>query len=102
MSLQFYQIATLLTYIVLGVLVWKIKNKWVRMFIVGTALIMFLVNPVRFKQEGMSKIERRSTGTIIELPKRIIVNQKSFSEKQSDEMNQLKTQSIESVKNETN
>lgn len=102
MAFQFVQIIQLLIYIIIGFLFWKIKNKKARVMFILIALTIFLVNPIRFKQEGMSKIERRSSSISVELPKKVIVDLKSFEQKQLDEMKKLKTQSTESVKNETN
>lgn len=102
MSFQFIQIIQLLIYVILGVLIWKFKNTKFRIVLVILALVIFLINPVRFKQEGMSKIERRANKTQIILPDRIIIEKKSFEEKQTSEMNKLKNKSKEIVKDEIN
>lgn len=89
--------ALLLLVVIWGVL--KLKQPKQRLLAVGAVVILVLFNPVRFKQEGMSKTERFSS-TEIELPEKVIVEDKSFKEKQAEEMAELKNDSKESVKNE--
>lgn len=102
MAFQFMQIIQIGIYVLLGVLAWKIKNKKAKLILIVLTIALFLVNPVRWKQEGMSKIERRSSKINMVLPDRIIVEQSSFEKKQQIEMNKLKSQSKEIIKNEIN
>lgn len=102
MSIQIYQIITILIYLTIAFCIWKVKNNKIRIFLILLMFLMFVANPIRFKQEGMSKIERRENNFNIELPEKVIVNTKSFNEQQTEEMERLKTQSKESVKNEIN
>ena len=99
MSIQPFQIIQLLLWLLLFFLIYRFKNNKLRAFFIFAGLIVFLANPIRFKQENMSKIERRFT-TEDELPEIINSDKKSFSEKQINEMEILKKQSTEIMKNE--
>ncbi len=102
MTFNFMQILQLAAYLVLGVLVWRIKNNKIRMLLIALAAIIFFANPARFKQEGMSKIERRASVINQELPEKITSSTQSFEEKQAAEMAKLKSESKESLDHEKN
>lgn len=73
-----------------GVIYFKpIKVKVVTLFIL---LMMFAFSPITFKQEGMSKVERAKAREF-KIPERVNVKTKSFEQKQSEELNNLKQQS---------
>lgn len=102
MSIGFVQIVTLAIYAILGVLAGKTRKPWVRITIVILALVIFMFNPLKFKHESMSKIERRSSKISEELPKRIVPEMQLFEEKQATEMAKLKFESKEILNNEKN
>lgn len=100
MNIQLYQLVILATYIGLGVAFWKVKNEWLRACLVAIALTLFLVNPVRHKQVGMGGVEaKKETMVNPEFTNEFKFKQKSFQERQADEMSSLKSQS-EGIKNE--
>lgn len=99
---NFMQIFQFAFYLILGVAVWKIKNNKIRMLLIALAAIIFFANPARFKQEGMSKIERRVSIINQELPEKITSNAQSFEEKQAYEMAKLKSESKEILDHEKN
>ena len=59
--------------------------------------ILFVANPLRFKQNNISRLE--SNINRFEIVERVVVKQDSFENKQAAEMQKLKTQS-EILKNE--
>ena len=62
------------------------------------AFILFAVNPIRHKQTGGANLER-SVSRFEDAPERVIVEQKSFAERQAEGLKELKTQSGD-MKNE--
>lgn len=98
MNAQPYQLIFLLTYSVLAIGIWKIRNKRVKIFLAILGGIIFFVNPIRFKQEGGAKIERNIT-RFEKLPEKVGVGVKEFQQRQDEEMNKLKKQS-EDLKDE--
>lgn len=91
MVLQIEQFIAVLVWLVLAVLIWKLKNKKVRIFLIAIGLLVFFFNPLKLKQDGMSKLERFSSD--IEMPEKVQVQTESFDDSQSREFNNLKTQS---------
>ena len=98
MNIQPYQLIFLSVYIGLIVGLWKIRNTKAKVLMLILGLILFFVNPVRFKQEGGSKIESNVT-RFEKLPKKVDVEIKGFQQRQDKEMSKLKKQS-EGLKNE--
>jgi len=107
MTFQFEQLTYILIYVILGAILWTIRNKDAKMFtfvkiaIVGLVVIMFLFNPIKFKQEGVSKLERFQEKDTV-LPARVIVKPNSFDDIQANELKKLKLESMEIVKDEIN
>lgn len=92
-TISIMQLLHIAVYVFLSILVWKVKNKKIRIFIIILMLGIFTFNPIRFKQEGMTKIERRHTKIVDTLPERIFVKTKAFKEKQTRELEELKNDS---------
>lgn len=101
MSIQPVQLIHLVIYALLIFFIYKSKNIKLKIFFAIIGIVLFIANPLRFKQEGMAKIERRFSASV-ELPAKIEVNIPSFSEKQKKELETLKKQSKEIIKNEDN
>lgn len=102
MNFQFEQLVTVSLFIVACFAFYKIKIIYVRVFIVAIIMSMIFFNPLKFKQEGMSKIESVNLEYSVELPAKVIVKELSFDEKQKQQMNELKQQTKEIIKNEIN
>ena len=100
-SIQPVQLIHLAIYALLIFFIYKSKNIKLKIFFAIIGIVFFIANPLRFKQEGMAKIERRFRASA-ELPAKIEVNILSFSEKQQKELETLKKQSKEIIKNEDN
>ncbi|MDP8268303.1 MAG: hypothetical protein P9L97_06190 [Candidatus Tenebribacter davisii] len=81
---------------------YKVKNNEVRIMLIIIMAILFLVNPIRFKQEGISKIERRSSTINTALPERVVVQKLTFKKQQAIDMAELKSDSKRSFNNEEN
>ena len=63
-------------------------------FVVSSSIISLFFNPIIFKQEGVSRIERVNTDyKSIDVPERVYVENQSFVNKQMKELESLKTQS---------
>lgn len=92
MNIQLFQLVSLLIYVGLVYGVFKVKNKKIKIAFIAVGLILFFVNPVRFKQEGVASLERFKQ-TEVEMPDRVIVKEKQFSEFQSKEYKSLKDES---------
>ena len=71
MSIQFVQFLQIFIYLLLIFLTFVVKNNKIKLFFVIVILTIFLINPIRFKQEGISKIERRQNYIDKVLPDRI-------------------------------
>jgi len=69
MSIQIEQLIILTCYSLMGVAFYYIKIKSVRIALVVLGLILFAVNPVRFKQEGGAALER-GTAQFEDIPER--------------------------------
>jgi len=101
MSIQLFQIAQLLIYGLLLLAIYRFKSTKLRAVFIFVGLIIFLFNPIKFKQEGISKIERRHQSYEADLPDRVYVEKKTFDQKQKTQMDELKKQSKE-IQNEIN
>lgn len=98
MNVQPYQLIFVLIYTVFAIGMWKIKSGKVRVLILFLALILFFVNPIRFKQEGGAQIERSIT-RFDSLPPKVDVEIEKFQQRQDNEMKKLKRQT-EDLKDE--
>ncbi len=98
MNVQPYQLIYLSIYLCLIWGILKVKSNKIKILILILGLILFFVNPIRFKQEGGFKIERNIT-RFNKLPKKENVEIRGFQERQDEEMNKLKKQS-ENLKDE--
>lgn len=99
MSIQLYQLVALIAWACLCLAFWKIKNTSVRILLVVLGLAIFMVNPVRHTQEGVSGIERVSSPKFSDIPKRVIVEEVSFEERQ-EKVHQTLNSQLESIENE--
>lgn len=99
MTVNFVMTILLFVYIIGFILFFKMKDTKVRWVIPVILLILFFANPVRFKQENVSSLER-GKNKFDKVPERVVVYKKSFEEKQREEMNTLKRESEESKNNE--
>ena len=88
MSIQIEQLIILTCYSLMGVAFYYIKIKSVRIALVVLGLILFAVNPVRFKQEGGAALER-GTAQFEDIPERIVVEQTDFNAHQQQELDKL-------------
>lgn len=102
MSFVFIQIITITIYAALIFCAWKIKRTKIRFITIALIFVFFMINPIRFKQEGISKIERRSYRANEELPQKIVTKIEQFEEKQAAEMAKLKLESKEILNYEKN
>lgn len=98
-SIQPVQVLSLVIYIIGFVALWKIKSPGFRMMIVGIMLIIFAVNPIRFKQEGGESLERSVT-RFDSIPEKWESNQPTFEQMQIEERQTLIKES-KGYKNET-
>lgn len=99
MNLQLFQFISILIFVSLFYGAYRIKNNKVKVFLIALGLILFFMNPVRFKQEGVASLERFKSPEI-KIPDRISVKQKEFDEVQKQEYTSLKNESKE-LTNET-
>lgn len=94
MEIQPYQLYTFMITIGFFILIWKIKNIYFRVACVLIMFILFTMNPLRHKQEGISSIER-NVSKFNKLPDKVIVKDESFEQKQLKQMGLLKLNSEE-------
>lgn len=90
-SVQPMQAIQMIAVIGVAISVWRVKNKWFRITAIILIAIIFLVNPVRFKQRGIVAIEKG--GPEFKVGERWSDNSKSFEQMQKDEMDKLKKES---------
>ena len=95
MNMQFYQLATLVSYALLAFGVYKVDKVWARALFIAIAAIVFFVNPVRFKQENISALER-PINRFDDMPEKVVVDKPSFKERQNIEMNEFNSNYEES------
>lgn len=100
MSIQMYQLYFTIPLFLLVVIVWKVKNTKLKLFLILTLCLLALFNPLRFKQDGVGGMERFKSKTT-ESKGRIVVEEQNFQEKQRADLEELKKESI-GVKNESN
>ena len=98
MSIQIYQLLTLVIYVTLIVAFWKIKSKNARIVIVVIGFIAFATSPLRHKQEGAGGLER-SINRFESVPNKIVVERPVFEDRQKQQFNSLKNDS-ENMKDE--
>lgn len=96
MSFEFqpYQLLVIVFCALLAFAFWKLEKKSYRIGIAAFAVVLFVANPIKHKQEGGAQIERFAPKQVY-LPKRVHVKEKSFEQKQSEQLNDLKKQSGE-------
>lgn len=87
---QFLWVLATLLFIYVGVFFFNSAK--IRVFTVFILVAAFAFSPVKFKQEGMAKIERSNPKTF-EIKERTYINAKGFEQKQIEELNKLKNQS---------
>lgn len=98
MTISFIQLAQLLIYLILLYATVKVKKASLKIFFVSLIIVVFALNPVRFKQDGGEKLERNVT-RFNNVPEKVIVKEESFEDSQTRELNKLKQES-EGLKNE--
>ncbi|UCE99879.1 MAG: hypothetical protein JSV82_02105 [Planctomycetota bacterium] len=91
MSFQPWQLTQLVFFVVMAVVFWKIHNKYARIVIVVFAFIVFAMNPIRVKQKGVVQLE--GGGPDFKVEERWNDKGKSFKQKQTEELSQLKEES---------
>lgn len=99
MNIQLFQLITIALFIALAYGAYKVKIRSIKIALIAMMLILFFANPLRFKQENMSSVERfkaEDNG----IPERVIVEDKKFTETQKEAYESLKNESKELV-NET-
>lgn len=102
MSIQIEQLLWATGFIFAFIAIWRIDNIYIVTVIILILLALFLFNPVKLNHEGISKIERRNSNHLIELPEKINVKIESFDKKQKNQMEKFKLQTKEMIKNEIN
>lgn len=97
-SVQLFQIIVAAIWIAGAYCLFTSNNTTARILIGILMLAVFFVNPVRFTQEGVAKIER-GINKFDAVPERVIVNTTSFEARQKAQMVELKSKS-EDLKDE--
>jgi hypothetical protein len=97
MSIQIYQLLVLAVYAVLIYFIYRgiKKDKWIVAgicFWIG--IILFFVNPVRFKQEGSAALER-SISRFDEVPEKVEVKTENYNDFHKNQLETLKSESEE-------
>ena len=92
MEIQVYQLLTFTLYPLLALLYWVVKGSWPKVFIAFLAFILFAMNPIRHKEEGGASLEA-STSRFKDIPNQIVIKEKTFKQKQEDQLQSLKTDS---------
>lgn len=98
MNIQLYQIVSILVWTGAIIFAWKIKNHGLRILLIILGILFFIANPIRFKQEGIAKLEK-NISKFSNIPKKEVILRDTFEERQKKEMNNLKLNS-EGLKNE--
>lgn len=91
-EIQPFQLITILVYATLAYAFWKLENKNYKIGIVVFAFILFVANPIRFKQESFAKTEKFKKAPVV-LQERVNTDEKSFEERQEEQLKNLKNQS---------
>lgn len=94
MSFQFEQPIFVFFWVILLVGIIKIKNLKIKLALILCCVTLFLFNPIRTKQSSMSQHER-SVFTAETLPERVTTGNKTFEQKQLDQLTKLKKESKE-------
>jgi hypothetical protein len=94
MVIQYFTVISLVLYAGLLFAAYKAENTKLRIGLVCLVAGIFLVNPIKFKQEGVSSIERFSTKSV-DIPDKVLDNRLSFEEKQESSRDKLKNESEE-------
>ena len=93
-SVQPEQLIVLLLYVFMGLIFWKVDNKYFRIVIGAIAFILFVANPIKFKQQGGAKLEKGIT-RFDDIPDKVVVEEKDYSKEQAEVFDKLKKQSEE-------
>lgn len=94
MDINIYQLIVLISWVILGLTAYKVKNIKVKIACVFLAFVAFFFNPIKFEQRGVVTLET-GVDKFSNIPEKVVVDQKSFTEKQQEEMNKLKQESEE-------
>jgi hypothetical protein len=95
MSFQPWQLIQLAFFVAMAMVFWQIRNKYARIVIVVVAFIVFAVNPIRMKQKGVAQLE--GGGPDFKVEERWTDKGKSFKQKQTEELSQLKEESDNAI-----
>lgn len=95
MSVQPSQLINLIVLAIVAIGVYKFKNYYIKSTFLLLIVVMFFVNPVRFKQEGMSRLEYEKYSKFDSIPEKVVVESKSFEQRQKESLSNLKQQSQE-------
>lgn len=93
-SVQPEQLITLLIYACMGLAFWKVDNKYFRIAVVAIAFVLFVANPIKNKQQGGAKLEK-GVSRFADIPEKVVVEEKDYSEERAKVLNKLKKQSEE-------
>lgn len=96
---NYIQIAEILLLILMGFAIFKIKPIKYKLIIAAASILLILFAPMKFKQDNISKLEKRFSSNI-ELSEKVVVN-KNMSEELKNEYKTLKDESKE-IENEIN
>ena len=100
MSVQPYQLILTIPFLIFVLVVWKVKPMKLKIVLLFILAMLALFNPLRFEQKGVASLERFSVEESV-ISERVVVDTKSFHDRQRAEMENLKNESKE-AQNETN
>ena len=98
MDINIFQLLTFAIWVGLGGSCYLFKNKKWWICAAAIAFIAFFINPVKFEEEGGARLER-SVSRFEDIPERVVVDQESYSDRQTKEHDKLKSESKE-IENE--
>ena len=92
MSIQLMQLSLIVVYAILLFSAYYFKSKYVKGLALLGVVIIFTMNPMRFKQTGGGFLERE-VSRFDNVPEKVIVRQESFEDSQKKELDNLTKQS---------
>lgn len=100
-NVQPYQLFSVSCWIMTLLLLWRVKNKYFRCGVLFLCVVLTFISPIRFKQRGGASLEQTIFTSETTLPERVIIDHRSFEERQKNALNTLKAESKE-IMNEEN
>lgn len=93
-NIQPFQLILIAVYVTLGFLFFKFDNKSFKITVVAIAVIVFFVNPIRFKQKGVESLER-SISRFDAIPEKVEVKTPEYDDFHKNEIDAMRSQSEE-------